>query len=256
MIQLDKVSKKYDKTGSYSVQDVSLRVGRGQVLVLLGGSGSGKTTTLKMINRLIEPSAGSIFIDGQDIRAADVVALRRSIGYVVQGTGLFPHMSVVDNIAVVPRLLGWSAERIRARVDELLALVQLPAGQYRDRLPRQLSGGQQQRVGFARALAISPQVMLLDEPFGALDPVTREELRRDFLALQKRLGLTVVFVTHDMVEALLCADQIAVMNHGCLVQVGTPRELMNRPETDYVAALMAGPKEQTRRLEALTQPAV
>jgi osmoprotectant transport system ATP-binding protein len=256
MIQLDKVSKRYEKTGGYSVQDVSLRVGRGEVLVLLGGSGSGKTTTLKMINRLIEPSAGSIFIDGQDVRAADGVALRRSIGYLVQGTGLFPHMTVADNIAIVPRLMGWSADRIRARVDELLALVQLPADQSRDRLPRQLSGGQQQRVGFARALAVAPQVMLLDEPFGALDPVTREELRRDFLALQEHLGLTVVLVTHDMVEALLCADRIAVMNHGRLVQVGTPWELMNCPESDYVVALMSGPREQTRRLEALTQPAI
>lgn len=255
MILLDKVSKMYEGTGRYSVQDVSLRVPPGEMLVLLGGSGSGKTTTLKMINRLIEPSAGSIVIDAKDVRAADPVQLRRSIGYVFQGIGLFPHMTVAENIAVVPRLSGWSAERIQARVDELLELVQLPPGQYAKRLPRQLSGGQQQRVGFARALAVAPQVLLLDEPFGALDPVTREELRADFLKLRKRLGLTAVMVTHDMIEALLSADRIAVMNQGRLVQLGTPWELLNRPADDYVAALMAGPREQTRRLEALTMPA-
>src|SRR4051812_36439235 len=172
MIVLEGVSKSFDGGRRFAVEDVSLRVPEGELLVLLGGSGCGKTTTLKMINRLIEPSAGRILVDGRDVSAADPVQLRRSIGYVFQGIGLFPHMSVAENVAVVPKLLHWPAGRIAAPVDELLKLVHLPPEQYRGRLPAQLSGGQQQRVGFARALAVDPKVMLLDEPFGALDPVT------------------------------------------------------------------------------------
>lgn len=251
MIVLEGVSKSYDGGARFSVHDVCLTVPTGSLLVLLGGSGSGKTTTLKMINRLIEPSAGRIEVHGQDVRSMDPVALRRGIGYVFQGIGLFPHMTIGDNVAVVPRLLGWPAQRIQARVTELLHLVQLPPEQYRDRLPRQLSGGQQQRVGFARALAASPQVMLLDEPFGALDPVTRDELRGEFLALRKRLGLTAVMVTHDMTEALLSADRLAVMNAGKLVRLGTPRELLTNPGDPYVATLMATPKRQAEQLQAL-----
>jgi osmoprotectant transport system ATP-binding protein len=251
MIVLENVSKSFDGGGHYSVNEVSLLVPRGNLLVLLGGSGCGKTTTLKMINRLIDPTSGRLFVDGRDVRLLDPVQLRRSIGYVFQGSGLFPHMTVAENIAVVPKLLKWSKERIRARVDELLELVKLPTEQYRDRLPRQLSGGQQQRVGFARALAVGPKVMLLDEPFGALDPVTRDELREEFLSLRRQLGLTAVMVTHDMMEALLCADLIAVMNAGRLLQLGTPQELMAQPADDFVAALMASPKHQTERLEAL-----
>jgi osmoprotectant transport system ATP-binding protein len=251
MIVLENVSKSYDEGGRLSVDQVSLTVPKGQLLALVGGSGSGKTTTLKMINRLIEPTAGRILVAGRDVRAADPVELRRSIGYVFQGIGLFPHLSVAENVAVVPKLLRWPAERARSRVDELLEMVHLPPAQYRDRLPGQLSGGQQQRVGFARALAAGPAVMLLDEPFGALDPVTRDELRGEFLALRRRLGLTAVLVTHDMMEALLSADLIAVMSAGRLVQVGTPHELLTRPADDFVAALMAGPRQQTRQLEAL-----
>jgi osmoprotectant transport system ATP-binding protein len=251
MIVLDKLSKTYDGGAKFSVHEVSLRVERGQLLVLLGGSGCGKTTTLKMINRLIEPTSGRVLVNERDVRDVDPVELRRSIGYVFQGIGLFPHMTVAENVGVVPRLLRWPRERISARVDELLNLVNLPAAEYRDRLPRQLSGGQQQRVGFARALAGGPEVMLLDEPFGALDPVTRDELRDEFLKLRRRLGLTAVMVTHDMMEALLSADAIAVMNHGRLVQLGTPQDLLTRPANDFVAALMAGPRQQTQRLEAL-----
>ncbi len=253
MIVLENVCKSYDGGARYSVREVSLRVPRGQMLVLLGGSGCGKTTTLKMINRLIEPTSGRILVNGADVRASNPVQLRRGIGYVFQGSGLFPHMTVAENIAVVPRLLGWAKERILARVEELLELVHLPAAEYRDRLPRQLSGGQQQRVGFARALAAGSQVMLLDEPFGALDPVTRDELRAEFLNLRRRLGLTAVMVTHDMIEALLSADLIAVMNQGRLLQIGTPRDLMNQPTDAYVAALMSSPKQQTQQLEALAQ---
>jgi len=251
MIVLDQVSKIFDG-GKPAVHEVSLAVPRGQLLVLLGGSGSGKTTTLKMINRLIEPTSGTIRINGEDVRALDPVLLRRGIGYVIQGSGLFPHMTVGDNIAVVPRLLGWDKEKTRQRVDELLDLVHLPPDQNRSRLPRQLSGGQQQRVGFARALAAGAQVMLLDEPFGALDPVTRDELRGEFLQLRHRLGLTAIMVTHDMTEALLCADLIAVMNGGRLIQCGTPHDLLTAPADDFVAALLHSPREQARQLEALT----
>jgi osmoprotectant transport system ATP-binding protein len=251
MIVLEGVSKSFDGGGRFSVHDVSLHVPKGELLVLLGGSGCGKTTTLKMINRLVEPTAGRILVNGQDVRTADPVTLRRGIGYVFQGIGLFPHLNVFDNVAVVPRLLGWPPERIQARVDELLEMVHLPAEEYRGRWPRQLSGGQQQRVGFARALAAGPRVMLLDEPFGALDPITRDGLREEFHQIQRRLGLTAVMVTHDVTEALLCADRIAVMNDGRLLQVGTPRELLNSPANDFVAALMATPRRQADRLEAL-----
>ena len=251
MIVLENVSKTYDGGVRYSVRNVSLHVPRGKLLVLLGGSGCGKTTTLKMINRLIDASSGRVVVNGHDVRQTDPVQLRRSIGYVFQGSGLFPHMTVGENIAIVPKLLHWPKERIQERVAELLTLVNLPAEQYRDRLPRQLSGGQQQRVGFARALAAGQEVMLLDEPFGALDPVTRDELRAEFQSLRHRLGLTAVMVTHDMMEALLSADLIAVMNGGHLLQVGTPRELMNQPADAYVAALLASPKLQTQQLEAL-----
>lgn len=251
MIALENVSKSFDGGQRYSVHGVSLLVPKGKLLVLLGGSGCGKTTTLKMINRLIDPTSGRIVVNGKDVRQCDPVQLRRSIGYVFQGSGLFPHMTVAENIAVVPRLLGWEKPRIAQRVDELLDLVKLPASQYRERLPRELSGGQQQRVGFARALAVGPEVILLDEPFGALDPVTRDELRDEFLALRRRLGLTAVMVTHDMLEALLSADLIAVMNDGKLEQCGPPQELMSRPATPFVAALMASPKKQTLQLESL-----
>jgi osmoprotectant transport system ATP-binding protein len=251
MITLEGVSKSYDGGLTYAVRDVSFQVAQGQLLALLGGSGCGKTTTLKMINRLIEPSAGRIEVNGCNVREADSVQLRRGIGYVFQGIGLFPHMTVADNIALVPRLLKWPPERIDARVEELLELVHLPPREYWTRLPRQLSGGQQQRVGFARALAAGPQLMLLDEPFGALDPITRDELRGEFLQIRRRLGLTAVLVTHDMTEALLSADLIAVMNAGQLLRLGTPHELLNHPGDSFVAALMSGPKRQAERIEAL-----
>ncbi len=250
MIVLKQVSKSYD-TGQVAVCNVSLEVAAGQLLVLLGGSGCGKTTTLKMINRLVEPTSGRIEVDGRDVLSMDPVQLRRSIGYVLQGSALFPHLSVAENIAVVPRLLNWSAERIDKRVEELLRLVHLPAEEFSSRMPWQLSGGQQQRVGFARALAAGPKVMLLDEPFGALDPLTRDELRNEFLQIRRQLGLTAVMVTHDMTEALLSADRIAVMNAGKLLRVGTPHELLHNPGDDFVAALLSTPKRQADQLDAL-----
>jgi osmoprotectant transport system ATP-binding protein len=251
VIVLEHVSKSFDAGNRYSVYDLSLRIPRGQLLVLLGTSGCGKTTTLKMINRLIEPTEGRVEVDGCDVRHADPVMLRRSIGYVFQGIGLFPHMTVAENIAVVPRLLKWPEARIRARVDELLELVHLPAAEYHGRMPSQLSGGQQQRVGFARALAAGPQVMLLDEPFGALDPLTRDELRGEFQQIVRDLGLTAVMVTHDMTEALLSANLIAVMYAGRLVQLGTPQQILTCPADEFVAALMATPRRQAERLESL-----
>lgn len=249
MIELDAVTKAYGDRKI--VADLSLCVGRGQLLALLGSSGCGKTTTLKMINRLIEPTSGRIRVGGRNIRDTDPVELRRGIGYVFQGIGLFPHLTIAENVAVVPRLLKWQPDRIAARVQELLAMVDLPPEQFAGRSPAQLSGGQQQRVGFARALAAGPEVILLDEPFGALDPVTRCRLRGDFLELRRRLGLTAVMVTHDMMEALLSADLIAVMRGGRIAQLGTPQQLLNAPADEFVADLMAVPRAELRRLREL-----
>jgi osmoprotectant transport system ATP-binding protein len=254
MIELDRVTKTYDRSAAPVVRDLSLRVGAGELLVLLGASGCGKTTTLKMINRLVEPTGGTIRIDGRDVTRVDAVALRRGIGYVFQGIGLFPHLTIGENVGTVPRLLGWPRDRIAARADELLETIGLPPAEFRDRLPSQLSGGQRQRVGFARALAAGPKVMLLDEPFGALDPITRDELQAEFQRLHRRLGLTAVMVTHDMTEALLLADRIAVMSDGRILQVGTPHELLTDPHDPYVAALMDTPKRQADRLEAIAAP--
>ncbi len=249
MIELVDLTKRYaDFT---AVSSVSLTVEEGTLLVLLGGSGSGKTTTLKMINRLIEPTSGQILFDGEDVTEQPVHELRRRIGYAFQKIGLFPHMTIAENVGITPRLLGWEKERIRARVDELLEIVELDPKEVRDRRPSELSGGQQQRVGVARALAAEPKVMLLDEPFGALDPLTRDRIQQFFLRIRKETGLTAIFVTHDMVEALVLGDRIAVMNAGKLVQVGTPRELMTEPADDYVAQLMSTPKEQADFVEAL-----
>ncbi|WP_437315684.1 ABC transporter ATP-binding protein [Sorangium sp. So ce385] len=249
MIELDRVTKRY--AGAVAVDGVSLRVEEGELLVLLGGSGSGKTTTLKMVNRLIEPTSGAIRIGGKDITGEPPHALRRRIGYVFQRLGLFPHLTVAENIGVTPSLLGWDAARIRARVDALLELCELDPAAVRDRRPDELSGGQQQRVGVARALAAEPRVMLLDEPFGALDPLTRDRLQQSFLAIRRRLGLTAIFVTHDLVEALLLGDRIAVMQGGRLAQVGTPRELMTAPADEYVAQLVGTPKRQAAVIDAL-----
>jgi osmoprotectant transport system ATP-binding protein len=250
MIVLDRVSMTYDGVKQI-VKEVSLTVPKGKMLALLGRAGCGKTTTLKMINRLVEPTSGSVRVDGRDVRTVDPVELRRSIGYVIQGSGLFPHMTAADNIAVVPRLLGWPRERIAKRVDELMTMVQLPPEEFRGRLPRQLSGGQQQRVGLARALASGSQVLLMDEPFGALDPVTRRTLRTEFLELRRRLGLTAVMVTHDMAEALLSADLIAVMDRGELLEVGTPHKMLTEAGHPFVKEIFAIPKDEADRLEDL-----
>jgi len=247
-LALDDVSKSFDGGATWAVQGVTLRVPRGTFLSLVGGSGSGKTTTLKMINRLVEPDRGVIRIDGAPNAAVPVHELRRGIGYVFQGVGLFPHLTVGENVAVTPRLLGWSRAMIDARVDELLALVELPPGEYRNRLPAMLSGGQRQRVGFARALAARPAIVLMDEPFGALDPVTRTTLAGAYRALHDDLGLTTIMVTHDMAEALLMADLLGVMEKGRLVALDTPEALARAPGHPYVEELLAAPRAQATAL--------
>jgi osmoprotectant transport system ATP-binding protein len=251
LIETIGLTKRYGQVAA--VDDVSVRVDEGELLVLLGGSGSGKTTTLKMVNRLIEPSAGRITIGGEDTSTIEAHDLRRRIGYVFQRVGLFPHMTVAENVAVTLTLVGWDQARIRSRVDELLELVELDPALVQDRSPSELSGGQQQRVGVARALAASPSVMLLDEPFGALDPLTRDRLQQSFLRIRRQLNLTAIFVTHDMVEALLMGDRIAVMQEGRLVQIGTPRELLRSPADDYVRQLMDTPTRQAKIVDALLE---
>jgi osmoprotectant transport system ATP-binding protein len=253
MIRLDQVGKSYDGGATWAVRRLDLHVREGELMVLLGESGCGKTTTLKMINRLIDATEGRIEVDGQAVRDQDPVLLRRRIGYVFQRIGLFPHMTVGENVAVVPKLLGWDRPTIAGRVDELLAMVDLDPGAFRDRMPRHLSGGQQQRVGVARALAARSNIMLMDEPFGALDPLTRASLQDEYRRIHGRLGLTSVMVTHDMTEALLMADRIACMRGGEIVQVGSPHELMTNPQDDFVRQLMETPKEQADRLEQIVQ---
>jgi len=249
MIELRDLSRDFD--GTLAVDRLSLEVARGELLVLLGGSGCGKTTTLKMVNRLIEPTAGSVHIEGEDSRSLPGFELRRAIGYCFQQVGLFPHLSVGQNVAITPTLLGWETGRVERRVDELLDLLELEPSRFRDRRPGQLSGGQQQRVGLARALAAEPRVLLLDEPFGALDPLTRDRLQQRFQQIRRDLGLTAIFVTHDMVEAVLLGDRIAVMHGGRLVQIDTPRELLLHPADDRVAELMDTPRRQAAVVDRL-----
>jgi osmoprotectant transport system ATP-binding protein len=251
MIVLDSLTKHFGADGAPAVTNASLSVETGEFLVLIGASGCGKTTTLNMINRLIEPTSGRVLIDGEDITAQDPVMLRRHIGYVFQAVGLFPHMTVGENISITPRLLGWPAPDVAARVDELMELVRLPSAAYKDRFPRELSGGQRQRVGLARALAVRPHIMLMDEPFGALDPLTRDGLSADYRAIHETLGLTTVLVTHDMLEALLLADRIAVMRQGEIVQVGAPADLVANPAGDYVRDLLHNPRRRANRLNEL-----
>ena len=253
MISLREVSKVWPN-GVCAVDGLSLEIDSGEIVVLLGSSGCGKTTTLKLINRLVEPSAGRILIDGRDVADQDPVGLRRRIGYVFQGIGLFPHRSVAANVGAIPSLLGWRAARIEARVDELLELVGLDPASYRNRRPHELSGGQQQRVGVARALAAEASILLMDEPFGALDPLTRDALQQELLAMRRRLGLTILLVTHDVSEALLLADRVAVLDAGRILQFGTPEELFASPATPEVTRLLETSRRQADRLHAMAHP--
>ncbi|MEI5098571.1 betaine/proline/choline family ABC transporter ATP-binding protein [Streptomyces sp. PmtG] len=234
MIRFEHVTKRY-ADGTTAVDDLSFEVGEGELVTLVGPSGCGKTTTMKMVNRLIEPTSGRIFLDGDDISEIDPVRLRRRIGYVIQQVGLFPHKTVLDNTATVPHLLGVKRAKARERAAELLDLVGLDPSVYGDRFPEQLSGGQRQRVGVARALAADPPVLLMDEPFGAVDPVVREHLQNEFLRLQQSVRKTVLFVTHDIEEAVRLGDRIAVYGHGRIEQFDTPSSVLGAPATEYVA---------------------
>jgi osmoprotectant transport system ATP-binding protein len=244
MITLEHVSKHYGE--AVAVDDLSLEVTQGEVCVLIGPSGCGKTTTLRMINRLIEPTSGRILVDGHDITSVSPEHLRRGLGYAIQSVGLFPHVTVAGNIMTVPRLLGWDRSRMEARVQELLTLVGLDPGEYADKYPRQLSGGEAQRVGVARALAADPPVLLMDEPFGAVDPLTRERLQAEFARIQKELRKSVIFVTHDVDEAIRLADRIALMRDGHLQQYDTPEALLDHPATKFVHDFMGADRALKR----------
>lgn len=250
MIELCDLSRSF---GTHrAVDGVSLRIETGEFVVLAGVSGSGKTTTLSMVNRLVEPTQGAVLIDGVDVRERDPVALRRAIGFVFQDTGLFPNMTVAENVGIVPRLLGRkSYSDDNPSTDELLALVRLDSARVRNAWPAMLSGGERQRVGVARALAAQPRIMLMDEPFGAIDAPTRDELSADYRRIHERLGLTTVMVTHDMAEAMLLADRIALMRAGKIVQTGTARELLAAPADDFVRAMVETPRRRALALAAL-----
>ena len=249
MIRLDGVGKRYPD-GTVAVHDLDLSVARGELVALVGPSGCGKSTTLRMVNRLVEPTSGRILLDGKDVTKEDPVRLRRGIGYVIQRVGLFPHLTVRENVATVPKLLGWDRARTAERSDHLLTLVGLDPGVYGDRYPHALSGGQQQRVGVARALAVDPPVLLMDEPFGAVDPQQRSRLQTEFRALQQELGTTVLFVTHDIDEAVRLADRIAVFGTGFIAQVATPADLLAAPATDEVADFV-GADRGIRRMSVI-----
>jgi len=253
-VEFSHVTKQYDpgaKNTPGAVNDLSLTVPAGRICVLVGPSGCGKTTSLKMVNRLIEPTSGQILIDGQDIAERDVIELRRSIGYVIQQVGLFPHQTIGQNVITVPRLLGWSKARLAERADELLELVGLDPARYRDRYPSQLSGGERQRVGVGRALAADPPIMLMDEPFGAVDPIVRERLQNEFLRLQEELAKTILFVTHDIDEAIKMGDLVAVFQTGgILAQFGSPLEILAAPASEFVARFV-GQDRGLKRLSLL-----
>src|SRR5579883_1924798 len=250
-IVFHEITKQFKGTSKPAVDKVSFEVPEGKTCMLVGTSGSGKTTLLRMVNRLIEPTAGEIIIDGKNVLEENPIELRRRIGYVIQQVGLFPHMNIAENIRVTAEIAGgWTKDRLNRRVDELLELVGLPPGEYRKRFPRQLSGGQQQRVGLARALATDPAILLMDEPFGALDAITRARMQDELLRIQRGVRKTVLFVSHDVDEAFKLGDQIAVLSEGRLVQIGSPIELLTRPANDFVSQLV-GADNTLRQLQYL-----
>lgn len=240
MIKFENVYKSYASNRMAAVNDLNLHIREGEICILVGPSGCGKTTTVKMINKLIRPDAGKIYIAGKGIDQLDSIELRLNIGYIIQDIGLFPHMTIAENIATVPIELGWKKDKIRDRVDELLELMELDPKVYRNKKPRELSGGQKQRVGVARALAADPKIMLMDEPFGALDPITRAKLQDEFIKIQKKIKRTIVFVTHDINEAIKMGDKIVVLKDGKIVQQGTPNQILSHPADDFVAELIGG----------------
>lgn len=250
MIRFEGVTKSFESTSGEiapALRGVSLEVERGETFALIGTSGSGKTTLLKMINRLVEPDAGRVLLEGRDVREGDPIALRRGIGWVIQQGGVFPHLDLFSNLALLPRLEGWSRTRRRERVFELLEMVHLPPAEFAHRMPDELSGGQLQRVALARALVLDPDLVLMDEPFSALDPITRKQLHVEFLTLESRVHKTVVLVTHDLDEAFSLCDRIALLHEGELQQVGTPADFRERPENDFVATFVrshASPEDE------------
>jgi len=250
VIALKGLTKHFPGHARPAVDSLSLEIAEGETCVLIGPSGCGKTTTMRMVNRMIEPDAGTVELAGRDVTHAEPIELRRAMGYVIQQIGLFPHMTIAENIATVPRLLRWDAARIAARVDELLDLVAMDAQIYRDRFPRELSGGQRQRVGVARALAADPPVMLMDEPFGAIDPITRGRLQQEFLRIQQRLRKTILFVTHDIDEAIRMGDRIAILRAGRIVQHDTPEAILARPADAFVEEFV-GTDRVLKRLSLL-----
>jgi osmoprotectant transport system ATP-binding protein len=251
VIRLENVSKQFTG-GSNAVRDLTLEIADGQTCVLIGPSGCGKTTTLRMINRLLDPDSGRVLVDGVDTRGVDPAALRLKMGYVIQQTGLFPHMTVGENVGTVPRLWRWDKKRIEKRVNELLDLVGLAPAEYRDRYPHQLSGGQRQRVGFARALAADPPILLMDEPFGAVDRITRERLQQEFISIQRSVRKTVVFVTHDIDEAVMVGDRICLMKMQAeIAQYDTPERILTQPASEYVAQFL-GRERLIRRMSVVT----
>ena len=253
MIRCVNVAKSFDFGASWAVYDLNLQIAAGEFFVLLGESGSGKTTVLKMLNRLIEPSSGSIHVGGVNIAATDPVGLRRGIGYVIQDIGLFPHLTVEENAGIVLSLVGTSGDQVVARAREVLQQVGLDPNRYGRRLPHELSGGQKQRVGVARALAAKPGLMLLDEPFGALDPITRSGLQTQFYKLQRELGLTAVMVTHDVLEALLIADRIAILKDGSIIAQGRPTDLLRNPGHPYAQSLLQTQRRQAEQIHKMME---
>ncbi len=236
MIRLERLSKRFPRQSDLAVEELTMEIPEGEIVILVGPSGCGKTTTMKMINRIIEPSSGHIYLQGEDVTTVNADKLRRRIGYVIQQIGLFPHMTISANVATVPKMLKWPEDRIRKRVDELLELVGMDPSLYRDRYPKELSGGQRQRVGVARALSADPPVMLMDEPFGAIDPITRERLQNEFLRLQEEIGKTIVFVTHDIDEAIKMGDRIAILRERSVIaQYDRPEVILSAPADDFVA---------------------
>jgi osmoprotectant transport system ATP-binding protein len=252
VIAFNNVVQRFPGAAKPALGGISLEIRQGEFVAIVGPSGSGKTTLLRLVNRLADPSEGEVFIGGENVREADPAKLRRRIGYVFQGIGLFPHLTVAENISITPRLLGWSAEKMRGRARELLELVRLPS-EYEERMPDELSGGERQRVGVARAIAAEPKIVLMDEPFGALDPVTRDALTQDYRELHDKLGLTSVMITHDMLEALILADRIVVLQEGKIIEEGTPQALAKSPKHEFVRELMRMPERQAKRLGAIME---
>lgn len=243
-IEFQNVSKKFNQAGYYAVDHVSLTVNEGEFITILGSSGCGKTTLLKLINRLYEPDEGKIVLFGEDIQNVDVIKVRRRIGYVIQQVGLFPHMTISDNISTVPKLLKWDREKMNARTEELLSLVGLSPAEFKNRYPSQLSGGQQQRIGLARALAVDPKIMLLDEPFGAIDPINRIKLQEELLLIHGGLKKTFLFVTHDIEEAFKMGNRVMIMNEGKVVQFDTPEQILKTPADEFVNSLIKSAREK------------